>query len=96
MKTADMNSSDGLVWVVLIEDRHTDVIAEVWSSRDAALGRGQAIATELARDAGDVVVGELTSRMQEDGWLWWATYSVESDSVRVIETRIDRQAPQLS
>lgn len=72
-----------LLFVVIQEDRHTDVDVEVYGDRDRAIER----AGELAREAGgdEAQAQPLNPSMQKEGWLCYITYSCEGDSVRVVE-----------
>jgi hypothetical protein len=85
------------IWIVIDDARHDDIEAVPFSSEERAV--------EVARDyAGDMslpegvspdevehVPGEreLTSRMIEDGWVFFAVYSMEGDSVRVVKRSVD-------
>lgn len=84
-------------WIVLVEDRHTDVEARPFSTEE--------LATTYARDqAGDMslpdgvgpdevehVPGEreLTPAMREDGWVLLLVYGIEGDCVRVVKRAMD-------
>ena len=65
------------LFVVLIEDRHTDVQVEVFSGREDAIRYAQWIAVNWIRP------GATITEQQVDGWEYYATYSSEDDSVRV-------------
>ena len=65
------------VYAVIIQDHHTDVDVEVWADQDAAITRGKALAKEYCRHTEDYEETAIP------GWLVHATYSCESDSVRV-------------
>ena len=78
------------VFVVMIKDRHCDTIAEVWTDREAAIARAKAIAKEYCRDQNDYA--EETIQGNE----FYVGYSCESDSVRVVKTRVqsrEREQP---
>lgn len=66
------------VYVVMIDDRHTDTDAEVFSTADAAIEYARQIAIGYARNPDDI------DEEPVDGWLYHATYSGESDSVWVL------------
>lgn len=64
------------VYVALISDRHCDPEPEVFATAEAAI--------QYAK--GCAVAGSLDGTYEEreiQGWLFYATYSPESDSVRV-------------
>lgn len=76
------------VWVVLIEDRHADVDAEVWVSQRDAEARARALAAEYARSPDDIAEIELNAAMERDGWVLDIRYSCESDAVRVVRREV--------
>lgn len=76
------------IWVVLVEDRHTDVDALPFSSEEAAVAEAQAQVD--ARHSEDIEVIELTDRMIGDGWVFNVIYSCEGDNVRVVKRELDR------
>lgn len=72
----------GDVFVVVIEDRRCDTIAEVWTDREAAIARAKAIAKDCCRHQDDYAEEAI------GGWEFYARYSCESDSVRVVKARV--------
>ena len=76
------------VWVVLVEDRHTDVEALPFTSEVAALEAAHAGADANARH-GDVREAELTPQMIADGWCLLLEYGTEGDCVRVLKRELD-------
>lgn len=76
------------IWVVLVEDRHTDVDALPFSSEKAAVAEAQAQVN--ARHSEDIEVIELTDRMIGAGWVFNVIYSCEGDNVRVLKRELDR------
>lgn len=71
------------VYVVMVEDRHTDPEPFVFSTAEAAI-------TFARREAHDLSHGD--DQVEESdigGWLYYATYSNEGDRVWVIEKTID-------
>lgn len=74
------------LWVVLIEDRHSDVEVEVWLSRDEALERAAELVVEYSRYPEDLSSGDLNDAMIQSGWIFYMRYSGEGDCVRVVET----------
>jgi cell division protein YceG involved in septum cleavage len=74
------------VYVTMIEDRHSDPEPYVFSTAEAAIAYARACAREYAHSPDDV------QETNVEGWLYSATYSVEGDSVRVVEKTIDEKA----
>jgi hypothetical protein len=74
------------VYVAIINDRHADTEAYVFSTAEAAIGYARSCALEYARQLEDF------EEKQIEGWLYYATYSCESDSVWVTERTIDEPA----
>jgi hypothetical protein len=77
------------IWIVLVEDRHTDVDALPFTSEVAALQAARAEAEANARDPQDVSEGELTQTAIRDGWVLLLEYGTESDCVRVIKRQLE-------
>jgi len=73
----------GDVFALVIEDRHSDTGVEVWTDRDAAIARAKALATEYAGYNG----GPVDERAIQ-GWEYYASYSCENDSVRVVKVKL--------
>lgn len=79
------------LYVAMICDRHTDPEPYVFSTAEAAIAYARDKATEYARDPDD-----LDEPQVPDGWLYYATYSGEDDSVWVIEKVLDQPAEEAS
>lgn len=71
------------IYVAMICDRHTDPEPEVFSTPEAAIEYARTQAQEGARYE-DAFQEEETP----DGWLYYAIYSMEGDSVWVIEKEL--------
>ena len=73
------------VWIVLIQDRHSDVEARPFSSEERA--------AEDARVIGERSDGaqpaQLTTGMRRDGWVLYIPYGSEGDCVRVVKRTMD-------
>lgn len=71
------------VWIVLVEDRHSDVDARPFSSegRAAEYARSQVDDTDLP--------DELNDAMRRDGWVLYIPYGTEGDHVRVVKRTMD-------
>lgn len=72
------------VYVAMIADRHADPEPYVFSTPEAAIAYARSQAAEFAHDPDDIDESHLPK-----GWLYHATYSVEGDSVWVIEKELD-------
>jgi hypothetical protein len=71
------------VYVAMICDRHTDPEPHVFSTADAAINYARSQAHANAHDPADVEESDIA------GWLYYATYSGEGDSVWVVGKEID-------
>lgn len=76
------------VYVVIIEDRHADVDAEVYADKEAALDAAWNYAVMYNSFPEDLDDHALSAAMIRDGWLRYVKYSQESDSVRVVEREL--------
>lgn len=74
------------LFLLIVEDRHTDVLVFPFSNEQMAINEAKRIAKERCRDAEDY---EEHPYGKDDGWLFYANYSCESDSVRVVEAQLD-------
>jgi hypothetical protein len=71
------------LYVAMIEDRHTDPEPFVFSTPEAAVEFARSQAVNGARGGFEVEEEPI------DGWLFYARYSDEGDSVWVIEKTLD-------
>lgn len=76
------------IYIVIIEDRHSDTDAKPFLNAATAIAYAEEKAREYCRHEDDYEES-LNDAMKEDGWLWHATYSCEGDSVRVVEREVD-------
>lgn len=81
-----MTQPDTTVYVVMINDRHSDPEPYVFSTAERAIAYAKAKALEYARDPGDVEEEPI------DGWLYHARYSVEDDSLWVLAKTVDEES----
>lgn len=72
------------IYVAMIADRHSDTEPELFAHREDAIR----YAREWARDSAHYP-GDFEEQETPDGWLYYATYSPESDSVWVLEKELD-------
>ena len=70
------------VFVCIIEDRHCDVCAEVFDTRDAAVAFAKEFCEDRAHDPEDLEEFEIY------GWEYCCHYSCESDKVHVVKTEL--------
>lgn len=73
------------IYIAMINDRHADPEARLFSTADAAIGYARATARENASGPDDVTEPPIPS-----GWLYYARYGVEGDSVWVVATELDQ------
>jgi hypothetical protein len=74
------------VFLVIIEDRHTDVTVHPFSDAGVAIEEAKRVAEEYGRE-NDYY--EEHDYGKDDGWLFFARYTGEGDSVRVVEAELD-------
>ncbi len=75
------------IYIVIIEDRHTDVTVHPFTTSETAISEAKRIAKEYCRYEEDY---EEHDYGKDDGWLFYAQYSCESDHVRVVEVELDK------
>ena len=68
------------VYIVVIEDRHTDVRVEAFATREAAVRRARAVQVAYGFD-------------DPDGWPYYARLSNEGDCVRVQAVEVQGATP---
>jgi hypothetical protein len=72
------------MYIILIEDHHTDTDAEAYANRDTALQRAQALLDGYSDNTAPQGGEPLTPEMVQQGWIFFGLYG-ESDGIRVIE-----------
>jgi hypothetical protein len=70
------------VYVVMVSDRHCDPEAFLFSTAETAVDYARSVAAARGEP-------ERIHEQPIDGWLFHATYSVEGDSVWVVEKQLD-------
>lgn len=72
------------IFVIIVQDRHSDVDVEVWLDRDKAVMRARNLAHEYCRHPEDY------SEMQPlpADWVFHATYSCEDDCIWVLRKEV--------
>ena len=76
------------IFAVIWNDRHADTEVHLFSTADKAIEFAQQSATVSAREPGDIEEG-LNEFMQRSGWLYYASYSCEGDSIWVVPCELD-------
>jgi hypothetical protein len=79
------------VFVVIWEDRHTDVGVRVYRDKEEAINRARLDAHRMASRGGEdgMVEETLTEEMRSDGWLYRGVYGPEGDGLRVMEREVE-------
>lgn len=70
------------VWVVIIQDRHSDVNIEVYDTISTAVHRAEELAKQHCRHPEDY------KELKIADWAFHATYSCEGDCVTVLEKEV--------
>ena len=76
------------IYMVIIEDRHTDTVAHPFTCPLVAVLEAKRIAKEYCEDDEDYQEHDYG---RNKGWLFFANYSCESDSVKVVTTELDKE-----
>ncbi len=71
------------IWIVLVQDRHSDVDARPFSSEERAIEYARSQADD------DDVAEPLNQAMLGDGWVFYLPYGTEGDCVRVVKRTLD-------
>lgn len=75
------------LYIAICLDRHIDEVVRVFSTSEKAIE----YCKKFMEEEEDVEEQELTQYMIEDGWIYYATYGYESNSVRVEKGILDPQ-----
>lgn len=83
--------SDGRLWVAMVNDRHHDPTAHVFSTPEAAIAFARQHYEDNLPDQLDQAQRHASGigEQQVEGWLYCAVYSVEDDAVWVYEVTVD-------
>jgi hypothetical protein len=82
-RPAPRRDAAGAVFLAFVNDRHTDPDAEAFTTAEAAITYARTTAQTFNRHPED-----YREHPPPDGWLFSATYSVEGDSVWVVEKEL--------
>ena len=78
------------VWIVLVEDRHTDVEPLPFSSEERAIDVAREQVEANARHPESIEWdAQMTTAARADGWVFYIPYSTEGDCVRVVKRTLD-------
>lgn len=78
------------IYVLIIEDRHSDTEARLFSTPEKAIAAAHDYLKEF--DASTVDIEDASMSVEDlalAGWLFYACYSTEGDCVRVLRAEID-------
>ena len=75
------------IYIVIWEDRHTDVTAHPFTDKQTAITEARRTAHAFAKEPDDYQEHDYG---KNSGWLFYAGYSCESDCVRVVEVEMDK------
>lgn len=76
------------IYIVVVEDRHTDVEVHPFTDKEKAISKAKRVAKEYCRHEEDYKEHDYG---KDVGWLFYAQYSCESDNVRVVTTTLDKE-----
>ena len=76
-----------IIYVVMINDRHSDPGVRLFSTAVKAIDYAKQFARRCCYSPEDIRE-ELTSGMQRAGWLYYADYT-EEDSIWVLPCKVD-------
>jgi len=74
------------IYTIVVDDRHSDLEIETFINKDAAIDRAQKLANEYCRFPEDYE--EINTEKWNNGVIFRADYSCESDSITVYDTSI--------
>jgi len=74
------------IYIVIVEDRHTDIKVYPYISPLAAIQRAKDIASEQCSHQEDY---EEHDYGRDDGWIFYADYSCEGDNVKVVTAKVE-------
>lgn len=77
------------IWIVLVEDRHSDVEALPFSTEERAAEYARDWVRDAPEFSGDAEDAELNDAMRRDGWVLYLPYGTEGDCVRVVKRTMD-------
>ena len=74
------------LYIVIIEDRHSDVAVYPFSNKEKAIQEARRIAKKYCRHPEDYQEHDYG---RDIGWLFYANYSCEGDHVLVVTAELD-------
>lgn len=72
-----------IFYVIILEDRHTDTEVAILEDKEKSIEIARKIAKENCSFKEDYKEEEI------EGWIFYANYSCEGDSIRVIERELN-------
>ena len=76
------------IYIAIWKDRHSDTTAHPFSDKDGAINWARAKAKEYCRFPEDY---EEHDYGKDQGWIFYADYSCESDCIYVVESELDKE-----
>ena len=77
------------LYILINEDDHYEPDVSVFDNKMMALRVASKLARDKAYEPSDYNVHAITHSMAQDRWLFFATYSPETGSVRVVERELN-------
>lgn len=82
------------IFIVVIQERHSDVEVEAWTNLNVAIDRAREVAEDYARFPDDIHEADdpdygLGEGWESGGWKFWLGWGPEGDSVRVQAVTVD-------
>jgi len=77
-----------MIYAMVVDDRHSEPQVTLFLKEERALKRAKTLAQESASEPDDFEEQDLNDSMIQDGWIYYATYSVEGDCVWVMKRNI--------
>lgn len=72
------------IYVIIINDRHTDIEAMTYADKEEAINKARELAKKYCRHPEDY------KEHSYDGYLFFVSYSCESDYVAVLKTDLKK------
>jgi len=76
------------IYIVVVEDRHTDIEVHPFTDKNKAISEAKRVAKEYCRNEEYYEEQDLG---EDVGFLFYAQYSCESDNVRVVTTTLNKE-----
>lgn len=73
------------IYIALCIDRHADETVRVFTTPEKAIQ----YCRDFIPERYEIEEQEVTQAMENSGWIFYAIYSLEGDSVRVVKSTLD-------